>query len=270
MKIGFIGFGHMAGAMYKGLITSGYAGPGEVFACASNYENLVERAPGVRAVRTPQEVALESGIIFVTVKPNQVEEVLSPIRDDLVGRIVVSVAFGKDFDFYEKLFEQGEWATEGAGKKPEIKHISIIPNTPCEVCQGMTICEEKHNLDNPELEMVKALLKKIGEIEFLPSDKMWTAGELTSCGPAFAAMFIEALGDAGAEYGIPRETAYRIVSQMVAGTGHLQMETGKNPGTMVEEVATPGGVTIKGVTALKENYFHDITGTAIHAIEKGK
>ena len=262
MKIGFIGFGHMAGAMYKGLITAEYVEPSDVYACASNYEKLVERAPGLHAVRTASEVAREAGIIFITVKPSQVEEVMAPIRNELVGRIVISVAFGKDFDYYEELFNQD--------KKPTIKHLSIIPNTPCEVCQGMTICEDKHNLDNPELEIVKTLLKKLGEIEFLPSEKMWTAGELTSCGPAFAAMFIEALGDAGAEYGIPKETAYRIVSQMVAGTGHLQMETGKNPGTMVEEVATPGGVTIKGVTALRENNFHDITGTAIHAIEKGK
>lgn len=270
MKIGFIGFGHMAGAMYKGLINAEYIEPGDVYACASNYEKLVERAPGLHAVRTAEEVAREAGIVFVSVKPSQVEEVLAPIRDELVGRIVISVAFGKDFDYYEELFKQGDHAPSDAGRKPVIKHISIIPNTPCEVCQGMTICEDKHNLDNPELEIVKTLLKKLGEIEFLPSEKMWTAGELTSCGPAFAAMFIEALGDAGAEYGIPKETAYRIVSQMVAGTGHLQMETGKNPGTMVDEVATPGGVTIKGVTALRENNFHDITGTAIHAIEKGK
>ena len=151
-----------------------------------------------------------------------------------------------------------------------IKHISIIPNTPCEVCQGITICEDKHNLSDPELEIVKGVLKKLGEIEFVSSDKMWLAGEMTSCGPAFAAMFIEALGDAGAKYGIDETVAYRIVSQMVSGTGHLQRETGKNPGKMVEEVATPGGVTIKGVTALKDADFHEVVAKAIDAIEGSK
>ena len=65
-----------------------------------------------------------------------------------------------------------------------------------------------------------------------------------------------------------RQDAYKIVSQMVAGTGALQIETGKNPGTMVNEVATPGGVTIKGVTALREADFHEVVAKAIDAIEK--
>ncbi len=259
MKIGFIGFGHMATAIFNGLVNANFVEPREVYACASDYEKLKERASGIHVCKTATEVAQEVGIVFVCVKPNQVEEVIKPIRNDLRGCILISVAFGLDFDKYEEIFE-------GSG----IKHISIIPNTPCEVCQGITIIESKHNLSDPEFELVKGLLKKIGEIELLTSDKMWLAGEVSSCGPAFAAMFIEALGDAGAKYGLDRETAYRIVSQMVAGTGRLQIEMEKDPGHMVTEVATPGGVTIKGVTALREANFHDIVGLAIDAIESQK
>lgn len=265
MTVGFIGFGHMASAICKGLIKSDYAEPREMFACAADFEKLKERAAevGVRAVETPEEVAREAGIIFVCVKPGQVKEVLMPIVDDLVGRLIISVAFGVDFDDYEEIFSKSRRAAK-------IKHISVIPNTPVEVCQGITICEEKHNLDAPELEMVKGVLRKLGEIEFLPTEIMWLGGELASCGPAYAAMFIEALGDAGVKYGLEREAAYRIVSQMVAGTGHLQVETGKNPGKMAQEVATPGGVTIKGAIALQEGGFHDLVGKAIDAIEQSK
>ena len=273
MKVGFIGFGHMAGAMYKGLISSGYIEPNEACACASDYEKLLERSPGLHVFRSPEDVAQEAGIIIVAVKPGQVEDVMYPIKDRLGGCIVISVAFGIDFDEYERIFaglRKDEIAPGMEIPKSKIKHISIIPNTPCEVGEGITICEDKHNLSDPELEIVKALLKKLGRIEFISTDKMWLAGEMTSCGPAFAAMFIEALGDAGAKYGIEKETAYRIVSQMVSGTGKLQVETRKNPGKMVTEVATPGGVTIKGVTALREAGFHDVVGLAIDAIEKSK
>ena len=267
MKIGFIGFGHMATAMFDGLIRSNFIEPRDVYACASDYEKLKERAAGLHVCKTPGEVTQESGVVFVCVKPNQVEEVLKPIKNELRGCILVSVAFGIDFDEYERILtSEGGQRESGSG----IKHISIIPNTPCEVCEGITICEDKHNLSDPELEIVKGILRKLGGIEFLPSDKMWLAGELTSCGPAFAAMFIEALGDAGVKYGIDQDVAYRIVSQMVSGTGHLQRETGKAPGHMVEEVATPGGVTIKGVNALKGANFHQVVGLAIDAIESDK
>lgn len=259
IKIGFIGFGHMAEAIAKGLINANFAEPREMYACANNYEKLTERAArvGVRAMETAQEVIQETNVVFLCVKPDQVESVIKPIQEDLMGRILISVAFGKDFEFYNKIH------------RPEIKHISIIPNTPVEVCQGMTICEKTHNLSDPELDMIERLLKKLGQVIYLPTEKMWLAGEIASCGPAFAAMFIEALGDAAAKYGLDNETAYDIVAQMVSGTGKLKLESGKLPGKMVDEVATPGGVTIKGVTALRNAGFNDIVATAIDAIEEG-
>jgi len=274
MKIGFIGFGHMAGAMAKGFIKSGFLTAGDIYACASDYDKLVMRAEehfsqgdsdtscgqnntdsGIHCLKSPSDVANASDVVIIAVKPNQVEDVIYPITDDLFGKVLISVAFGWDFDRYDKLI-------------PEVGHISIIPNTPCEVCMGMTIIEDKNNLSRSTLNMVEMLLRSLGEIEYFPTNKMWLAGELTSCGPAFAAMFIEALGDAGAEYGLDKEKAYRIVSQMVAGTGTLQIETGKLPGQMTKEVATPGGITIKGVTALREAGFHEIVAKAIDAIEK--
>ena len=256
MRIGFIGFGHMAGAMAKGFIRSGFIEPNDIYACAADYDKLVARGNyGINCLKLPTDVVSEADVIILAVKPNQVEDVLTPIKENLLGKTLISVAFGWDFDRYEELI-------------PHIGHISIIPNTPCEVCMGMTIIEEKHNLSDSTKNLVEILLKSLGEIEYFTSDKMWLAGELTSCGPAFAAMFIEGLGDAGAKYGLDNEKAYKIVSQMVAGTGTLQIETGKLPGHMVDEVATPGGVTIKGVTALRKADFHNIIAKAIDAIEK--
>lgn len=260
----------MAGAMFNGLVRANFVEPREVYACASDFEKLRERAAGLHVCRTAAEVTEEAGVVFVCVKPNQVEEVLAPIRNALRGCILISVAFGWDFDRYERMFAGAASGDQAEIPDSGIKHISIIPNTPCEVCQGITIIEEKHNLSDPEFEIVKGLLKKLGENEILPTEQMWLAGEVSSCGPAFAAMFIEALGDAGAKYGLDREAAYRIVSQMVAGTGRLQIECNKNPGHMVDEVATPGGVTIKGVTALREANFHEVVARAIDGIEEAK
>lgn len=52
-------------------------------------------------------------------------------------------------------------------------------------------------------------------------------------------MFIEALGDAGVKHGLPRAMAYRLASQMVAGTGRMQVETGAHPGAMKDAVCSP-------------------------------
>ena len=39
---------------------------------------------------------------------------------------------------------------------------------------------------------------------------------VAGCGPAYAALFLEALGDAGVYHGLPRELSYRLAAQMLA------------------------------------------------------
>ena len=94
------------------------------------------------------------------------------------------------------------------------------------------------------------------------------AGTLAGCGPAFAAMFLEALGDAGVKHGLPRALAYRLASQMLAGTGKLQLATGSHPGQMKDAVCSPGGTTIVGVAALEEHGLRAAVIDAIDAIEQ--
>ena len=70
-----------------------------------------------------------------------------------------------------------------------------------------------------------------------------------------AAIFIEALADGAVRHGVPRVTAYRLASQMLAGTAKLQLTTGKHPGAMKDAVCSPGGTTTVGVAALERRGF---------------
>ena len=94
-----------------------------------------------------------------------------------------------------------------------------------------------------------------------------TASAIAGCGPAFAAMFLEALGDAGVKHGLPRAAAYRLAAQMMMGTAKLHLETGTHPGAMKDAVCSPGGTTIKGVASLEKDAFRGAVINAIDAIE---
>lgn len=94
------------------------------------------------------------------------------------------------------------------------------------------------------------------------------AGTLAGCGPAFAAMFIEALADGAVKQGLPRALAYQLASQMVVGTGKLQLATGAHPGAMKDAVCSPGGTTIVGVAALERRGFRGAVIDAIDEIER--
>ena len=257
--IGFIGFGNMAGAIAKGWIASGLDAE-SLYACAGHYEKLQEKCNamgGVHALRTPEEVAEASEIVLIAVKPYMIADVIGPIREKLAGKIVISVAAGYDFDRYasEKLL-------------PETAHLlCTCPNTPVSIQKGIFVIEQKNSLMEEEYKEVEELLSRISLVIPVASNLLGIAGTVSGCGPAFVALFIEALGDAGVMYGIPRKTAYQMVSRMIEGTAAMQLATGQHPGAMKDDVCSPAGTTIRGIAALEENGFRAAVIDAIKAIQ---
>jgi len=258
IRIGFIGFGNMGKAICDGLLKADAVDPSKISACARDWEKLLDstEARGINACMTAAETINQSDLIIVAVKPYLVRQVLEPVRDLLFGKAVVSVAFGCDSAFYEKFLPE------------EVHLLYMIPNTPVSCGHGILLCEERHSLTEDQLGAFRRIFGVLGDIIFVETDKMTVAGEVASCGPAFAAMFIEALGDAGVKYGLKRDIAYRLAAGMAAGTGALQMESGRHPGELKDEVCSPGGATIRGVAALEEAGFRNALIKALDAIQK--
>lgn len=257
VKVGFIGFGNMAQAMADGLLRTQALKPEQIYACAKNWEKLCANtgARGIHACRTAGETVQETDLVFLAVKPYMIEAVTAPIREELKQKTVVSVAAGYPYERLDK------------DLLPETHHLSICPNTPVAVGAGIIVCEERHSLTEDEFQLVKELFEKIALVEIVDTEHLGLAGTLCGCTPAYAAMFIESLGDAGVKHGLPRAQAYRLAAQMMVGTGKLQLETGQHPGAMKDAVCSPGGTTIVGVASLERSGFRSAVIDAIDAIE---
>ena len=192
--------------------------------------------------------------VVVAIKPYMIESVLPPLAGTLASKAILSVAAGWGCDRYEELL---------AGTH----HLSTVPNTPVSINEGVIACEKEHTLDDAEAELVHGLLELLGSVVQVESRLLSVAGTVGGCSPAFIAMVIEALGDAAVKHGIPRATAYQMVSQMVAGTAKLQLATGAHPGAMKDAVCSPGGTTIRGVAELEAAGMRSAFIRAIDAIE---
>lgn len=256
VKIGFIGFGNMASAMADGWIASGEVPAANLFACAGRYDALVGRceARGMNALRDAREVAEAADVVVVAIKPYMIDVVLPPIADVLADKAVLSVAAGWSCALYEELL-------------PGVRTLSTVPNTPVSINEGVIACEGETTLDPAQEELVKGLLALLGSVVEVESRLLSVAGTVGGCSPAFVAMVIEALGDAAVKHGIPRATAYQMVSQMMAGTAKLQLATGAHPGAMKDAVCSPGGTTIRGVAELEAAGMRSAFIRAIDAIE---
>lgn len=257
VKIGIIGFGNMGQAMAQGWIKSNKIQSEQILTNARNIENLIMNSEkiGVVPYKDVNKLVSDADVIILAVKPHQIQAVVKPLREALESKVIISVAAGVNFTDYQKIL------------LTQTSHVSLVPNTPVSIGEGITIVEKTHSLSNAEVILVTELLSLLGIVEFVETEQISIAGTLAGCGPAFASMFIEALADGAVKYGLTRSQAYRLASQMLVGTGMMQLKTNDHPGVMKDAVASPGGTTIKGITELEQKGFRGAIISALDAIE---
>lgn len=253
-KFGFIGMGNMASAIAQGFVESGFIPGKEICAYDLNKAQLEKMSSfGIVALNGAHEVVKESDFVFLCVKPQVIESVVADIKDDLKGKAVVSIVLGYDYDKYNTLLDAST------------RHLTVMPNTPMAVREGMCLLEQTHSLNDKEFNTIKDAFSSVGEIEVVPNHLMGVGGALSGCAPAYIYMVIEALADGAVMQGMPRKMAYKLASQTVLGSGKMQLKTDLHPGILKDNVTSPGGSTIRGVKALEDA---GMRSAFINAIEK--
>ena len=259
IRVGFIGFGNMGKAVAKGLIRAGMPSK-NITACARDWDKLVKNCEEMNTIpcRDVYESAYYSDLVFVAIKPYQVESVLEDYKDVLQEKAVISVAAGLGFDWYEEFLDEGT------------QHLSIIPNTAVEIGRGVILKEKTHSLQGEILEKSDVLLKSLGHVEEVDGELMDVASGISGCGGAFVYMFLEAMADGAVKNGLPRKLAYRLAAEMLEGAGALYLSNEKHPGELKDEICSPNGTTIKGVAALESNAFRSAVIQAVDStLRKG-
>ncbi|MBR7019829.1 MAG: pyrroline-5-carboxylate reductase [Lachnospiraceae bacterium] len=262
MKIGFIGMGNMALAIAEGWVKKGLVEASDMYAYAPNQEKLANNAAriGFVPMASAKAVVGEADTILIACKPYQIEKVLTELGSNLFGKAIWSVAAGWTYDTFEKQL------SGIVGIDDSVRIQCIMPNTPAMVGEGVFLFEEKNSLKPAELTEMKRLFEGLGVVIPLPTELMGIGGYISGCGPAFVDLFMEAFADAAVKYGLPRATAYKLISQTVLGSAKLQQVTGEHPGVLKDAVCSPNGTTICGVAALEKAGFRSACIECIDAI----
>lgn len=259
---GFVGAGNMGGALIRGLIRFGAITAGDAYVAGHHPEALCafSRELGFHVCETVGELIQACDFVLFAVKPYHIEPLIAEHFQALGGKAVLSVIAGYDFERYEALLPK------------DARHLSIMPNTPSGVGAGVLLFEDRHSLTREEHAFVTNMFAKIGSVVTLPSRLMDAGGAVAGCGPAFIALIMEALADAAVKYGVPRQLAYTLASQMILGTAKMQLETGMHPGQIKDGVCSPSGTTIRGVEALERAGARAAFMSAVSAVMavKGK
>jgi pyrroline-5-carboxylate reductase len=245
MKIGFIGAGHMGGAMIEGLIKSEYI-PAEsvvVKGGRSKTTSNLQKKLHFTLINDYKSFS-DCDIVVIATGSNIVLKVLDEFKFEITSNpIIVSVAAGCSMDEMKTLL----------GESFSIGHA--IPNTPVSVNAGMTGISFSENSTEEDKYKVMSMFKALGGIVEVEERLLGTFGTVAGCSPAFVDVFMEALADASVMNGLPRDLSYEVVAQMMLGSAKLALDSKKHPGELKDGVCSPGGTTIKGVAALEKNGF---------------
>lgn len=255
-KIGFIGCGNMGKAMLGSIVKSDNIILENIMVSTKSKTSAqsISLEFGVKASTNNIEVAKNSDIIFLAVKPYFFKEVIEEVKESIKeDAIVISIAAGITIDQIEQWFNN------------RVKVVRTMPNTPALVGEGMSaICPNK-NITEEELKYVGELYNLFGKYELLEEKDFHAFIALCGSSPAYVFMFIEAMADAAVAEGMPRPQAYQFAAQAVLGSAKMVLETGKHPGELKDMVCSPAGTTIAAVKVLEEKGFRSAVIEAMEA-----
>lgn len=252
--IGFIGGGNMAEALIQGVVSRGIT---DILVSEPRDERRrhLEKSYGVRTTASNKEVVASCSLIVLAVKPQSMADVIKDIagevRDD---HTVVSIAAGIPLSYLKKRLHT-------------TKLVRVMPNTPALVQEGMSVlslCECMHDRD---IGPVRDILMSVGKVLTLPEKYMDTVTALSGSGPAFVALFVEAMIEGGVKMGLTRDHAAELSVQTLIGTAKM-LDTGMPPARLREMVTSPGGTTAAGLGVFAGGNLEALVVSALEAARK--
>jgi pyrroline-5-carboxylate reductase len=174
------------------------------------------------------EIASRADLVLLAVKPNKLEQAASELG---AAKEVVSVLAATPLERLRAVL-------------PGAEHVlRVMPNVGVEVRQGV-LC-----VAGSASEEARAKLGLLGHVVELREEDFDAATAVMGCSPAYLALAVEAIADAGTADGLDPDLARELVVETAVGTAELLRR--HRPETVRKAVASPGGSTEKGLEALE-------------------
>jgi pyrroline-5-carboxylate reductase len=254
--IGFIGGGNMGEALIKGLLKSGNFAASHIRVSDISQDRLhhLRDTYEVSIFADNGELVGVSDVIVLAVKPQQVGEVLAETHASLEHLpLLISIAAGVSIASLEQ------------GLAKPVPVVRVMPNAPALVLAGVSAIAGGTHTKSEHLAVARVLFEAVGVVVEVDEMHMNAVTGLSGSGPAYVYLFVEALIDAGVLMGLSRPVARDLAVQTTLGAARLLAESGKHPGALKDQITSPGGTTIHGLTILESGGMRGMLMGAVEA-----
>ncbi|MEY5145792.1 MAG: hypothetical protein RL224_106 [Actinomycetota bacterium] len=263
LRICFIGTGSMGSAVLQGLVASGY--DKKLISATTRSEasaaKLREQGISALAIETSadanQLLASDAQLIVLGVKPYQIADVLTQIREEIDKEaVVISMAAGIELKTM-------------AEKLPKQKNlIRTMPNTPALVGKGVTGLVGAQSASKDAIEASIALFETVGEVVEIEESQINALSAISGSGPAWLMFIVEKWEEVAISKGFTPEQAAKLVRSTLIGSAQLLANTGDEPALIRKNVTSPGGTTERIIATLDAGELNELFDSALEAAVK--
>lgn len=257
MKYGFIGLGNMASAIIKGMVGSGQFEASDIYGInrSTQKTDALVDAYGITASSSIQELMSHVDIIILSVKPQMLPDVLPIVKENLCdGQVIISIAAGKTLDYLQQQLH------------PTTPVFRVMPNINAMIGASTSCYSTKVNTTDDQKLLVERLFSTVGTIVDLPENLFSIFTTIGCSSPAFTYLYIDSLARAAVREGMPKQMALDIAASSVLGSAKMVLQSEEHPWSLIDQVCSPGGTTIQGVTSLQINHFESTIYDAVDAV----
>lgn len=254
IKIGFFGAGKMA----EGIL-SAIADKGSVIMAEKIEARAKELSAkyGVKVTSDLKDVAKSANLVFLAVKPQDVDTVAAEVKPVLAkGQVVVSIVAGKSLAKLRKAF----------GTKVGL--VRVMPNLALRAGAGMCAICGAAKTSPDAIKAVETILGGAGATVLLKEKDFDAVTALSGSGPAYFAYMEEAMMEGGVKLGLKPSVARLLAEQTMYGTAKYLRESGADLGEFIAGVCTKGGTTAAGMAKMSKPTFKKIVADTLAAAAK--
>lgn len=254
--IAVLGAGRMGEILARGIARSGLVPEDQIYLADVNAQRSIDLAEqyGFRAADSNVSAAAAARTILLAVKPQDIDSVLRQI-DPIIGsdHLLISIAAGITT-------ARIEWVLTS-----DCRVVRAMPNAASVVGEGVTAICAGTSADAQDLDIAEQILLGAGRVLRISEVHIDAVTAVSGSGPAYFALFAEAMVDAGVTIGLTRTIATELVVQTMVGTAAMLSKGAMQPLEIREAVTSPGGTTAMALRELERAGVRAGVSNAIQA-----
>ncbi|SEN85602.1 pyrroline-5-carboxylate reductase [Amphibacillus marinus] len=252
-KILIVGAGRMAQAIIKGLKKADFTNV--MVANKGNQERLeeVESRFNVDSTTQWQEHVSDQDIVILAMPPEAHEQVLSELAPVMTNQLIITVAAGIDVSYLEKRLPEGTAVAW------------VMPNTAAAKGESITLFTPGKNVSDEQEYFIEKILFSIGKFKKLNEQQLHALTPITGSAPAFIYRMALTLINKAKETGVSEVVAKQLVAQMIRGSAEMLNSELKCTADLIDEVASPGGVTAAALSVFDQYQFDQMMNDVLTA-----